>query len=212
MMSSPFHSGTAIQRHLRHFRILEHVFRPQSRFRTRGTFRSSRARSGRSYLFGAILVGMAGIATLPAHADVVGPACVVDGNTMQINGQRRHNRCVGGTAVRLFGIVSPDLDQMCDAPGGRKWYCGKASAAILLEAVKGRTLKCQGNSRDRRKRLLVVCYVEGKSLNELLVRNGWALAYRPHSERYLEAEERAAVERKGLWQATKNPAFEWRNR
>ena len=45
----------------------------------------------------------------PAHADVSGPACVTDVDTLVVNGKRRHTGCVGGTRVRLFGI---------DAPGG----------------------------------------------------------------------------------------------
>ncbi len=40
----------------------------------------------------------------PAHADVSGPACVTDGDTLVVNGKRQRTRCVGGTRVRLFGI------------------------------------------------------------------------------------------------------------
>ncbi len=32
----------------------------------------------------------------PAHADVSGPACVTDGDTLVVNGKRERNRCVGG--------------------------------------------------------------------------------------------------------------------
>ncbi len=40
----------------------------------------------------------------PAYADVTGPACVTDGDTLVVNGKRQRTRCVGGTRVRLFGI------------------------------------------------------------------------------------------------------------
>ncbi len=43
----------------------------------------------------------------PAHADVSGPACVSDGDTLVVNGKRQRTRCVGGTRVRLFGIDAP---------------------------------------------------------------------------------------------------------
>ncbi len=33
----------------------------------------------------------------PAHADVSGPACVTDGDTLVVNGKRQRTRCVGGT-------------------------------------------------------------------------------------------------------------------
>ena len=35
--------------------------------------------------------------TFPAHADVSGPACVTDGDTLVVNGKRQRTRCVGGT-------------------------------------------------------------------------------------------------------------------
>ena len=40
---------------------------------------------------------------VPANADVSGPACVTDGDTLVVNGKRERTRCVGGTRVRLFG-------------------------------------------------------------------------------------------------------------
>ncbi len=43
----------------------------------------------------------------PAHADVSGPVCVTDGDTLVVNGKRQRSRCVGGTRVRLFGIEAP---------------------------------------------------------------------------------------------------------
>ena len=33
----------------------------------------------------------------PAHADVSGPACVTDGDTLVVNGKRQRTRCAGGT-------------------------------------------------------------------------------------------------------------------
>ncbi len=54
----------------------------------------------------------------PAHADVSGPACVTDGDTLVVNGKRQRTRCVGGTRVRLFGIDAPELKQRCKHPSG----------------------------------------------------------------------------------------------
>ncbi len=33
----------------------------------------------------------------PAYADVSGPACVTDGDTLVVNGKRQRTRCVGGS-------------------------------------------------------------------------------------------------------------------
>ncbi len=89
------------------------------------------------------------LVAFPAHADVSGPACVTDGDTLVVNGKRQRTRCVGGTRVRLFGIDAPELKQKCKAPGGGDFLCGIAAAAFLLEHVRGGTVECKGNSVDR---------------------------------------------------------------
>ncbi len=43
------------------------------------------------------------LVAFPAHADVSGPACVTDGDTLVVNGKRQHTRCVGGN--RLMAVV-----------------------------------------------------------------------------------------------------------
>ncbi len=117
------------------------------------------------------------LVTFPAHADVSGPACVTDGDTLVVNGKRQRTRCVGGTRVRLFGIDAPELKQKCKAPGGRDFLCGRAAAAFLLEHVRDRTVECRGNTVDRYGRLIAVCFVGGKDLNAMMVGEGWSLAY-----------------------------------
>ncbi len=52
-------------------------------------------------------VALVAMLAFPAHADVSGPACVTDGDTLVVNGKRQRTRCVGGTRVRLFGIDAP---------------------------------------------------------------------------------------------------------
>ncbi|WP_316976467.1 thermonuclease family protein [Shumkonia mesophila] len=147
----------------------------------------------------------------PARADVTGPVCVTNGNVIMVNGTRWYGKCTGGTEVRLFGIVAPELSQICEGPGGQRWQCGRASAAMLLEAVKNEKVTCEGKSADPEGRLLAVCRVRGEDLNRRMVREGWALAYPHHSAKYEEEEKRAAQARKGLWQMPGTPAFEWRN-
>ncbi len=146
----------------------------------------------------------------PAHADVSGPACVTDGDTLVVNGKRRHTGCVGGTRVRLFGIDAPELKQKCKHPSGRDLLCGRAAASFLLQHVSGRTVECKGNSVDRYGRLIATCFIDGKNLNALMVGEGWALAYRAHSGKYVPQENVARKASKGIWAMQFVPPWEWR--
>jgi endonuclease YncB( thermonuclease family) len=148
---------------------------------------------------------------LPARADVSGSVCVTSGDVIMVNGKRWYGKCSGGTEVRLFGIIAPDLSQICEGPGGQRWQCGRASAAMLLEAVKNEKVICEGKSADDEGRLLAVCRVRGDDLNRKMVRDGWALAYPHHSAKYVDDEKSAAQARKGLWQIPGTPVFEWRD-
>ncbi len=146
----------------------------------------------------------------PAHADVTGHACVIDGDTVMIGGKRRHARCVDGVTVRLYGIASPDLDQTCKTATGQPWPCGRAAASALLMTLTGSDVTCEGDTKDEDGRILAVCYAGGEEVNALMVRNGAALAYRRHTDRYLPLEDAARADRIGVWQGDFLPPWEWR--
>ena len=146
----------------------------------------------------------------PAHADVSGPVCVTDGDTLVVNGKRERTHCVGGTHVRLFGIDAPELKQTCKHANGRDFLCGRAAASFLLEHVRGRTVECRGNSEDRYGRLIATCFVDGKDLNAMMVGEGWALAYRGYSNKYVPQENVAREARRGIWAMEFVPPWKWR--
>ena len=148
----------------------------------------------------------------PAYADVAGPACVTDGDSISINGKRRSRGCQGGVKVRLVGIDAPELKQLCKRSNGEGFQCGLAAASFLLKQVKGKTVECRGTEKDRYKRLLAECFVDGNSLNALMVSEGWALAYRMYSEKYVAQEDEAGQNNKGIWGMGFIPPWEWRRR
>ncbi len=127
-----------------------------------------------------------------------------------MNGKRQRTRCVGGTRVRLVGIDAPELKQKCRHPSGRDFLCGRAAASFLLEHVRGGTVECRGNSEDRYGRLIAICFAGGKDLNALMVAEGWALAYRNFSEKYVPQENAAKGASKGIWAMKFVPPWEWR--
>ena len=56
----------------------------------------------------------------PAPAEITGTATVIDGNTLEIAGQR----------IRLHGIDAPENGQNC-LVGMEVWLCGEAAAHAL---------------------------------------------------------------------------------
>ncbi len=122
----------------------------------------------------------------PALADVAGIASVIDGDTLEIHGQR----------IRLYGIDAPESRQLCHLDG-RPWQCGKDAANALADKIARRPVTCEDLGRDRYKRIIARCIVAGEGLEKWMVVNGWALAYRRYSLDYVveEADAQAAARR-----------------
>ena len=148
--------------------------------------------AGLFVLFLSVLAG-------PVRADVAGSVCVENGGVISVDGRRAEGRCIDGTMVRLYGVLAPSLDRECRIAGGEAWRCGLASAAALLQAVKGRQIDCKGNSKDRDGRLMAICFIAGRSLNQFMVEMGWAGADRSVTSMFNEFEDQAQTTRRGLW-------------
>ena len=76
---------------------------------------------------GAILVLML-LAATPALADekqIVGVAWVIDGDTVEIHGQR----------IRLHGIDAPESSQFCVRPTGERWRGGQQGSFALADRI-----------------------------------------------------------------------------
>ena len=136
----------------------------------------------------------------PAHADVTGKPRVVDGDTIHI----------GKTKIRLHGIDAPEMKQTCRTRKGEEQMCGQLAKQALQRLVQGQDVVCKGDTRDRYKRLIAVCYVGPLDINEQMVTDGWAMAYRKYSTDYVRAETFAKSRREGLWRGTFEPPWEWR--
>lgn len=106
---------------------------------------------------------------------------------------------VGRREVRLWGIDAPEFDQTCEREG-RPWDCGGAARAALASRVDGRVVVCAPRDRDAYRRIVAVCRVEGRSINEWVVREGWAVDYRRYSGgAYAGAERQARKAARGIW-------------
>lgn len=149
----------------------------------------------------AACVGAMGAATRPASADIVGRASVIDGDTIEIQGQR----------VRLFGIDAPESSQLCRAEN-KPYRCGQQSALALAKRIGQRTVRCEQRDIDRYQRVVAVCYSGNEDLGGWLVKEGMALAFRRYSLDYVTQEEEARAARRGIWRGQFEAPWEWRAR
>jgi endonuclease YncB( thermonuclease family) len=139
------------------------------------------------------------VATPVAAETLSGKPSVIDGDTLEVAGKR----------VRLFGIDAPEATQTCTR-NGETWACGQASADRLGGLIGTATLTCVGAEFDIYGRLLAVCSIDGTDLNRTMVANGWAVAFRRYSDRYVADETRARAGKLGLWSSDFEPPQEYR--
>ncbi len=135
----------------------------------------------------------------PALADVAGVASVIDGDTIEVHGQR----------IRLHGIDAPESRQLCRLDG-KPWQCGKDAANALADKIARRPVTCEDLGRDRYKRIIARCTVAGEDMGAWMVSQGWALAYRRYSLDYADEEAEARAARRGIWGSEFVPPWEWR--
>jgi len=132
-------------------------------------------------------------------ATIVGVASIIDGDTIEIHGQR----------IRLDGIDAPEASQPCDLDG-KPWRCGQASANALAEHIGRRPVTCESRARDRYGRLVAACSVGGASVSAWMVREGWAVAYREYSQDFVADEAAARAAKRGIWRSVFIVPWEWR--
>ena len=128
---------------------------------------------------------------------VEGPARIIDGDTIDIGGQR----------IRLNGIDAPESRQTCIADGVT-WPCGQHATTALTEFIGGAPVSCQEQGTDRYGRMIGKCSVQGEGIEAWMVESGWALAYRRYSLEYVDEEEEAQDARVGLWRGEFVPPWE----
>lgn len=126
-----------------------------------------------------------GVNNLPADK---GQARIIDGDTIEISTRR----------VRLYGIDAPEIRQFCTL-GTAPYACGETAREALQNLVAGEPVTCKERDIDRYNRSVAICYVRNVEINDWMVRQGYAVAYRRYATRYIEAEEEAKAAKRGLW-------------
>ncbi len=135
---------------------------------------------------------------------------IIDGDSLEINNNK----------IRLFGIDAPERKQICKKPYliisflnfQRNYECGLMATNQLKKFINNRTIKCTSENKDRYNRYLSTCYLKKIDINSWLVKNGYAIAYRRYSKKYVLEEQYAEKNKLGIWQGTFQNPEEWRKK
>jgi endonuclease YncB( thermonuclease family) len=163
----------------------------------RGRF-GGRSGSGgiQSLILALALAGGAVIASKPNGRSLEGRVHVVDGDTIHLDEAK----------IRLKGIDAPEMEQSC-LRSGRTYACGDVARRALIELVSGSRVQCRASGRDRYRRILARCTVNGSDIGARMVEDGWAVSY---GRDYEPEEARAAGRRAGLWSGEFESPQDWR--
>ena len=142
--------------------------------------------------------------------EISGNAQIIDGDTIKINSKK----------IRLYGIDAPEFMQMCKKPYlkiifftfTKDYPCGKISTQKLQKKINNKVITCKILDVDRYKRFIGECYKRNLNLNSWLVSNGYAVAYRKYSKKYISNEINAKNEKKGLWQGKFEMPWDFRRK
>jgi endonuclease YncB( thermonuclease family) len=146
-----------------------------------------------------VIATMALPVTAAVAGNITGVPTVIDGDTIDIHGQR----------IRLHGIDAPESKQICIS-GGEKYRCGQRAALALSDRIGRGSVTCEAKDTDRYGRVVAVCFKGQEDLNGWLVSEGLAVAYRRYSQDYVGYEAQAKSMSVGLWAGEFVMPWDWR--
>ena len=125
---------------------------------------------------------------------------IIDGDTIILNSEK----------IRFYGIDTPEKKQKCKDRNGLSYPCGEFATNELKKIISSGQLFCKKRATDRYGRSISICYVNGVDINSLMVKNGWALAYRKYSRDYIDEENEAKDKKMGMWAGKFIAPWRWR--
>jgi endonuclease YncB( thermonuclease family) len=149
-----------------------------------------------------LLLAVAVVSSGVARVPMIGVASVIDGDTIEIHGQR----------IRLFGIDAPESSQHCVRPSGERWSCGQRGSFALSNRIGRGTVICHPRDLDRYGRVVAICFQGDDDLSRWMVLNGWAVAFRRYSLDYVADEDVARQSHINIWSGDFDMPRVWRAR
>ena len=141
---------------------------------------------------------------------ISGIAKVIDGDTIRIEKSK----------IRFFGIDAPERKQLCQKTWlsilffsfDKDYSCGEVSTKKLKNKINNKFVVCKSNNKDKYNRFIAECYKDKTNINKWMVSNGYAVAYRKYSKKFVSQENIAKKKKLGLWVGTFEMPWEWRKK
>lgn len=119
---------------------------------------------------------------------------VLDGDTVEIKINNEIKK------IRLFGIDAPEKDQPY----------GLMAREFLNRIILDKEVNLSIKDEDKYGRILAIIYLNDKDINKIMVKNGFAWAYRYYSDLYIKEQDYAMEKRLGLWADEAIEPYKWR--
>lgn len=140
-------------------------------------------------------------ACAPTPPTVMGRSSVIDGDTLEVHGQR----------IRLWGVDAPESRQSCENETGATYACGRISARRLDQHLMDQTVSCFELDHDRYGRMVARCEINGEDVGAWLVKQGLAVRYARYAgTAYMIEEIAARRDRIGVWSGRFTNPEDWR--
>lgn len=135
--------------------------------------------------------------------DEVEAKVILDGDTVSIN-------------IRMYGIDSPESDQLCERSDGSCWKCGERAQEVLSGLIKGRKASFLFTGDVTWGRPVATIKVRALDINKELIRQGYAVVFSRFltagvKSDYFAAQDEAKSAKRGVWQGNFVMPWDWRN-
>jgi len=131
---------------------------------------------------------------------------IIDGDTIKINGEK----------IRFSGIDAPKNyfkgKKQTFSLKKKKVFCGEISKKKLKEKIGNNTVNCvTEKNKDKYKRSIGECFINGESLSNYMVRSGYAFDWPRYSKgKYSKDQEYAKNNKLGIWSMKFEYPWVWR--
>ena len=125
---------------------------------------------------------------------VKGKARIIDGDTIEINKEK----------IRFGGINSPERNET-----GYRLAKDK-----LIEKIAKNIITCvREKNKDKYRRTVAECFINGESLSSFMVKKGYACDYIYYSKgKYAKEQKYAKANKLGIWKMKYNTSWEYKCR